>query len=189
MGFLFYRFNTPCRTNSPPQHLLHMPITYATKAMSLTTHSFPFLWSVVTEDDLQYYLVCNETCYANPFSEFEMDANEALDKIMVQQSVIREFADNSSLTSVQVCVKGGGRRVKWRGEEGVGGGGGEVERGGGKTGERRKNLPLLVQMALGAVVGDVDNAAMAITDISSLTDCTILNTEYLEVLENFCTDG
>lgn len=72
----------------------------------------------MTEDELQYYLVCNETCYPNPFAEFESDANVALDTIMTQQGVVRMFANNNGLGDVQVGGEGGVgesmRREVWK---------------------------------------------------------------------------
>ena len=56
----------------------------------------------IPEAQLQYYLICDENCYPNPFDEYQMDAMVALDMVASQQDEIMAFASNNSLAGVEV---------------------------------------------------------------------------------------
>ncbi len=53
---------------------------------------------------LSYYLVCNEACYPNPFTQFQMSADQALVNISRQQESISTFAEANNLMDVRVGV-------------------------------------------------------------------------------------
>ncbi len=53
---------------------------------------------------LDYYLICDEACYPNPFAAAQMEASSALMNITELQEAISGYITGNSLDIVRTCV-------------------------------------------------------------------------------------